>query len=153
MAEHLGHHLHVDPAGEREGGRAVAEVVPAPQDLRAELRAAAEAFACAQRSQIRADHTAAAGLRQAARDLVHAGSGKDGSTLAVLVAALVWAAILSQRWHTAKGHAPQAEATRRTVQHLQADYDQAAADQLAFLAQRQPKEQTRNTLASDVRAA
>ncbi|WP_224278641.1 relaxase/mobilization nuclease domain-containing protein [Streptomyces sp. LS1784] len=125
----------------------------APQDLRAELRAAAKTFARAQRSQISADHTAAAGLRQAARDLVHAGSGKDSSTLSVLVAALVWAAILSQRWHTAKGHAQQAEAARRTVQHLQATYDQAAADQLAFLAQRQPKEQTRNTLASDVRAA
>lgn len=125
----------------------------APQDLRAELRAAAKTFARAQRSQISADHTAAAGLRQAARDLVNAGSGKDGSTLAVLVAALAWAAILSQRWHTAKGHAQQAEAARRTVQHLQTAYDQAAADQLAFLVQRQPKEQTRNTLANDVRAA
>ncbi|WP_030458883.1 relaxase/mobilization nuclease domain-containing protein [Kitasatospora sp. NRRL B-11411] len=125
----------------------------APQDLRAELRAAAKNFARAQRSQIRADHTAAAGLRRAARDLVHASSGKDGSTLAVFVAALTWAAVLSQRWHTAKGHAQQAEAARRTVQHLQAAYDRAAADQLAFLVQRQPKEQTRNTLASDVRAA
>ncbi|MFG2845817.1 relaxase/mobilization nuclease domain-containing protein [Kitasatospora sp. NPDC048296] len=125
----------------------------APDDLRGELRAAAKSFARAQRSQISADHTAAAGLRQAARDLVHAGSGKGGSTLAVLVAALAWAAILSQRWHTAKGHAQQAEAARRTVQHLQAAYDQAAADQLAFLAQRQPKEQTRNPLANDVRAA
>ncbi|GAA2259107.1 relaxase/mobilization nuclease domain-containing protein [Kitasatospora cystarginea] len=125
----------------------------APDHLRAELRAAAKAFARAQRSKIRADHAAAADLRTAARDLVSAGSGKDGSALAVLVAALVWTAILAQRWHQAHGHVQQAEAARRTVQHLEAAYDHAAAEQLSALAHRQPKEQTRNTLAADVRAA
>ncbi|MFF2142069.1 relaxase/mobilization nuclease domain-containing protein [Kitasatospora sp. NPDC058190] len=125
----------------------------APEDLRGELRAASRAFARAQRSKVSADHAAAAGLRQAARDLVYAGSGKDGSTLAVLVAGLVWAAILAERWHTARGHAQQAEAARRTVQHLEAAYDQAAAEQLTALAHRQPKEETCNTLANDVRAA
>ncbi|MGE7434180.1 relaxase/mobilization nuclease domain-containing protein [Kitasatospora sp. NPDC001175] len=125
----------------------------APEHLRAELRAAATTFARAQRSKIRADHAAASDLRAAARDLVNAGSGKDGSALAVLVAALVWAAILAERWHTARGHAQQAEAARRTVQHLETACDQAAAEQLTALAHRQPREQARNTLAADVRAA
>lgn len=125
----------------------------APAELRAELRAAARAFAHAQRSQIRAEHSTATGLRTAARDLVNAGSGKDGSALAVLLAALVWSAILAQRWHQARGHAQQAAAAHRTVQHLQAAYAQAAAPQLAVLTQRQPKPDARATLANDVRAA
>lgn len=125
----------------------------APDTLRAELRAATRAFARAQRSRIRADHATAAGLRTAARGLVNAGSGKDGSALAVLIAALVWSVILAERWHQARGHAQQAEAARHTVQHLQAAYDQAAAPHIAELLDRQPKQDTRNTLANDVRAA
>lgn len=125
----------------------------APTQLRAELRAASRAFAHAQRSQIHAEHSTASGLRTAARDLVNAGSGKDGSALAVLIAALVWSAILAGRWHQARGHAQQAAASHQAVQHLQAAYDHAAAQQLATLAQRQPKADTRNTLANDVRAA
>ncbi|MFE2426586.1 relaxase/mobilization nuclease domain-containing protein [Streptomyces sp. NPDC059373] len=125
----------------------------APSELRTELRAASKAFAHAQRSQIRAEHRTATGLRTAARNLVNAGSGKDGSALAVLIAALVWSAILAGRWHQARGHAQQAAASHQAVQHLQAAYDHAAAQQLATLAQRQPKADTRNTLANDVRAA
>lgn len=125
----------------------------APAELRAELQTAAGAFAHAQRSQIRAEHSAAAGLRTAARDLVNAGTGRDGSALAVLLAALIWSAILADRWHQARGHAQQAAAARQAVQHLQAAYAQAAAPQLATLAQRQPNPDTRATLANDVRAA
>ena len=60
--------------------------------MRAELRTAARAFAHAQRSQIRAEHRAAPACAAAARDLVNAGTGKDGSALAVLLSALVWSA-------------------------------------------------------------
>ncbi|WP_329133622.1 relaxase/mobilization nuclease domain-containing protein [Streptomyces sp. NBC_01476] len=125
----------------------------APPELRTELRMAARAFAHAQRSQIRAEHGAATGLRTAARDLVNAGTGNDGGPLAVLLSALIWSAILTERWHTARNLAQQAAAAHQTVQHLQAAYDQAAAPQLAALAQRQPNSDTRATLANDVRAA
>jgi hypothetical protein len=122
-------------------------------ELRSQLRTAARAFAHAQRSQIRAEHHTATALRTAARDLVNAGTGKDGSPLAVLLSALIWSAILTERWHTARNHAQQAAAAHQTVQHLQAAYDQAATSQLAALAQRQPNPDTRATLANDVRAA
>ena len=125
----------------------------APADLRAELQAASKAFARAQRSQIRAEDRAAHALRTAARDIVHTATGPDGSALAALLAALVWAAILAGRWHEAKNHAHQADAARQAVQHLQTAADQALAPTLAELAHRQPQEETRRTLASDVRAA
>ncbi|WP_152646141.1 hypothetical protein [Streptacidiphilus albus] len=82
----------------------------APEELRTELRAATKMFACAQRSQTRAEHAAAADLRAAARDLIHAGNGKDGSAAATLLAALLWAAVLAGRWHEARGHAQQTAA-------------------------------------------
>ncbi|MFC4035826.1 relaxase/mobilization nuclease domain-containing protein [Streptomyces polygonati] len=125
----------------------------APAELRAELQAASRAFAHAQRSRIRAEHSTATGLRTAARDLVHAGTGNDGSPLAVLIAALIWSAILADRWHQTRGHAQQAAAARQAVQHLEAAYTQAAAPQLAALAQRQPQPDAQATLAHDVRTA
>lgn len=150
--------------GSGDGSRAQAQITAlgelieataqvAPADLRGELRVATRVFARAQRSQVRAEHQAAAGLRHAARDIVRAADGPDGSTLAVLLATLVWAAILAGRWHQARGHQQQAEAAHRAVRHLEAAYDQAAAPQFAALVHRQPKEETRNTLAHDVRAA
>ncbi|MEU9045090.1 MULTISPECIES: relaxase/mobilization nuclease domain-containing protein [unclassified Kitasatospora] len=125
----------------------------APAELRAELRSATRAFARAQRSRIRADHQAAADLRRAARDIIHAGDGPDGNALTVTLAALVWAAILTSRWHQARGHAQQAQAAQQAVQHLQAAYDHAAIDHLAALTHRQPTREITNTLAGDVRSA
>ncbi|MCX4636911.1 relaxase/mobilization nuclease domain-containing protein [Streptomyces platensis] len=125
----------------------------APTDLRAELQAAAKAFARAQRSQIRAEDRAAHTLRNAARDIAHTATGPDGSALAALVAALVWAAIVAGRWHEAKGHAHQAYAARQALQHLQSAADHALTPELTDLAQRQPKEEPRRSLASDIRAA
>lgn len=84
----------------------------APADLRTEIRAASKAFARAQRSQIRAEDRAAHTLRSVARDIANTATGPDGSALAALVAALVWATIVAGRWHEAKGHAHQAEAAR-----------------------------------------
>ncbi|MFG2822639.1 relaxase/mobilization nuclease domain-containing protein [Kitasatospora sp. NPDC048365] len=124
----------------------------APADLRAELRAATRTFARAQRSKIRADHQAAAGLRHAARDILRTGDG-PGSTLAALIAALVWAAILAERWHRARGHHQQAHAAQLTVQHLQTAYDQAAAEHLTAPTHRPPSTETINDLTHDLRAA
>ncbi|MEV5938713.1 mobilization protein [Streptomyces sp. NPDC051994] len=125
----------------------------APANLRAELHAAAKAFARAQRSQIRAENRAADGLRIAARDIVNTATGPDGSALAALLAALVWASILAGRWHEAKQHAHQADAARQALHHLQTAADLAVSPVLAGLQHRQPREQARLTLASDVRAA
>ncbi|GAQ67269.1 mobilization protein [Streptomyces sp. LBUM 1478] len=125
----------------------------APAHLRAELQAASRAFARAQRSQIRAEDRAAHALRSAARDIVHTATGPDGSALAALVAALVWAAIVAGRWHEAKHHAHQADATRQAVHHLQTAADRALTPTLAELTARPPKDQARRVLASDVRAA
>ncbi|TQE17070.1 mobilization protein, partial [Streptomyces ipomoeae] len=125
----------------------------APANLRAELQAAAKAFSRAQRSQVRAEDRAAHALRTAARDIVHTATGPDGSALAALVAALVWAAIVAGRWHQAKHHAHQADAARQAVQHLKTAADLALAPTLAELTARPPRDQGRRVLASDVRAA
>lgn len=125
----------------------------APADHRAQLRSASAAFARAQRSQIRAEDRAAHALRTAARDIAHTATGPDGSVLAALTAALVWAAVLAARWHEAKGHAHQADAARQAVQHLQSAADAALAPTLSELEARRPGEETRRTLANDVRAA
>lgn len=118
-----------------------------------QLRAASRTFARAERSRIRAEDAAADGLRTAARDIANAGTGKDGSALAVLLDALIWAVILAERWHQARHHAQQSAAARQTLQHLQTAYDQAATQPLAELTRHQPKQETRNTLVADVKAA
>ncbi|MDV9168867.1 relaxase/mobilization nuclease domain-containing protein [Streptomyces sp. W16] len=125
----------------------------APADLRVQLQAASKAFAHAQRSQIRAEDRAAHALRAAARDIVNTATGPDGSALAALIAAMVWAAILAGRWHEAKGHAHQTDAARQAVQHLQTTADHALTPTLTELEARRPNEETRRTLANDVRAA
>ncbi|MFE1405213.1 relaxase/mobilization nuclease domain-containing protein [Streptomyces sp. NPDC058770] len=125
----------------------------APANLRAELGAAAKTFARAQRSQIRAEDRAADSVRIAARDIIDTATGPDGSALAALLAAIVWSAILSKRWHEAKQHAHQADAARQALHHLQIATDQAMNPVLVELEHRQPKEQARLALASDVRAA
>lgn len=125
----------------------------APVDLRHELRAAGAAFARAQRSQIRAEDRAANDLRRAARDIVFTATGPDGSALAALVAAMLWATMLAGRWHEAKGHAHPADAARATVQHLQVAADKLLAPVLTELTARRPDEAARRTLAHDVRAA
>ncbi|MET7499515.1 relaxase/mobilization nuclease domain-containing protein [Streptomyces microflavus] len=125
----------------------------APADLRNQLHAASKTFARAQRSQIRAEDRAAHTLRTAARDIANTATSPAGSAFAALVAAMLWAAILAGRWHQAKGHAHQADAARQAVQHLQSAADDALAPLLTALESRRPTEETRRTLASDVRAA
>ncbi|MFF0074608.1 relaxase/mobilization nuclease domain-containing protein [Streptomyces sp. NPDC005494] len=125
----------------------------APGDIRAQLHAASRAFARAQRSQVRAEDRAAHALRTAARDIAHTATGPDGSALAALTAALLWAAILAACWHEARGHAHQADAARQAVQHLQSAADDALSPTLTELAARPFQEETRRILANDVRAA
>ncbi|WP_326611535.1 relaxase/mobilization nuclease domain-containing protein [Streptomyces scopuliridis] len=125
----------------------------APADLRDQLRAASQAYARAQRSQIRADDRTAHTLRTAARDIAATATGPDGSALAALVAAMLWAAILATRWHDAKGHAHQADAARQTIQHLQTAADHALNPTLTELEARLPREDARRTLARDVHTA
>jgi hypothetical protein len=125
----------------------------APANLRAELQAASKAFARAQCSQVRAEDRAAHALRTAARDIANTATGPDGSALAALVAAMVWAAILAGRWHEAKGHAHQTDAARQALQHLQTAAGNALTPTLTALEARWPNEETCRTLASDVRAA
>ncbi|MEV8307241.1 relaxase/mobilization nuclease domain-containing protein [Streptomyces flavidovirens] len=125
----------------------------APAHLHAELRAASRAFARAQRSQVRAENQAAHTLRKAARDIAHTATGPDGSALATLLAALVWATVVAARWHEAKNHAHQAEAARQTLHHLQTAADRALTPVIDSLATRQPNDQARRSLVRDVRAA
>ncbi len=125
----------------------------APAHFHAELRAAARAFARAQRSQIRAENQAAHNLRKAARDIAHTATGPDGSALATLLAALVWATVVATRWHEAKNHAHQSEAARQTLVHLQSSADRALTPIVDNLAARQPTDHARRTLAHDVQAA
>ncbi|MFE5257664.1 relaxase/mobilization nuclease domain-containing protein [Streptomyces coelicoflavus] len=125
----------------------------APVRLQAELRAVSRAFGRAQRSQIRAENQAAHTLRKAARDIAHTATGPDGSALAALLAALVWATVLAARWHEAKNHAQQTEAARQTLHHLQVAADHALTPVLDSLATRQPSEQAGRTLVLDIRAA
>ncbi|WP_345597482.1 relaxase/mobilization nuclease domain-containing protein, partial [Streptomyces marokkonensis] len=125
----------------------------APTHLHAEQRAASRAFARAQRSPIRAENQAAHTLRKAARDIAHTATGPDGSALAALLTALVWATIVAARWHEANNHAHQTEAARQTLHHLKAAADQPLTPVIDSLAIRQPIDQARRTLAHDVRAA
>ncbi|MGV9424439.1 relaxase/mobilization nuclease domain-containing protein [Streptomyces sp. NPDC003656] len=125
----------------------------APPGLRAKLRAASQKFTRAQRSQIGAEHRAANALRMAARDIAHSATGPDGSALAALVAALVWATIVAGRWHEAKQHAQQAEAARQALQHLQVAADHALVPVLEELAPRRIQGRAQQTLTHDVRAA
>lgn len=135
------------------GGLIEATAQKAPTHLHAELRAASKAFTHAQRSQISAENQAAHTLRTAARDIAHTATGPDGSALAALLSALVWATIIAGRWHEAKGHAHQAEAARQTLHHLKTATDNALAPVVDSLAARQPSDQARQPLAHDVRAA
>ncbi|MEV0276724.1 mobilization protein [Streptomyces sp. NPDC050610] len=125
----------------------------APAHFHAELRAASRAFVRAQRSQIRAENQVAHTLRTAARDIAHTATGPDGSALATLLGALVWATVVAARWHEAKNHAHQAEAARQTLHHLQTGADRALTPVIESLATRHPNDQARRSLVRDVRAA
>lgn len=107
---------------------------------RDELRQAAWEFERASRSHTRAEFRHAQGLRRAARDLVHSGPafgrGEDGAGTAMVLDTLIFLAVAAAHWHAQRQHAQQAEAARRTAEHLRAAYQQAAAEPLAVLRER-----------------
>ncbi|MGY0488289.1 relaxase/mobilization nuclease domain-containing protein [Streptomyces sp. WG-D5] len=95
------------------------------------LAKAARVFERATRSHIRAEHADHRALRVAARGITQAGNalgkGEDGGATAMLLSTLVLAAIVTIRWHSARGHAQQAAAARQAAEHLRAAYRTAAA--------------------------
>ncbi|MGW3185030.1 relaxase/mobilization nuclease domain-containing protein [Kitasatospora sp. NPDC001119] len=102
-----------------------------PAATRAELREAARAFERATRSQVRAENADIRALRSAARGIVHAGSalgrGEDGGATAMVLSTFVLVTLAAARWHSARGHAQQAAASRQAAEHLRSAYQQAAA--------------------------
>ncbi|MFG1804984.1 relaxase/mobilization nuclease domain-containing protein [Streptomyces sp. NPDC049040] len=112
----------------------------APTNLRPQLRQAAIDFERASRSRIQADHHHARALRGAIHAIARRPIGGDSAGIAMFLDAAILAAMAIQRWHAARHHNQQVEATRRTLADLQAAYDQAAPAPLADLAQRQPSQ-------------
>ncbi|MDQ8708246.1 mobilization protein [Streptomyces sp. LHD-70] len=136
---------------------AVAQTSPAA--TRAELRAAARAFERATRSHARAERADTRALRSAARGIVQAGGalgrGEDGGTTAMLVSTLVLVTLAAARWHSARGHAQQAQASRQAAEHLRTAYRQAAATPMRVLHDqgRALPEAERRTHETTIRAA
>ncbi|MER6048312.1 mobilization protein [Streptomyces sp. NPDC001793] len=128
----------------------LARATPGP--YQAELHAAARAFNRARRSAIRADHDAATGLRQAAKELAYAPNVPGGLAIALVFAALHLARAAA-KWHEQRGHEQQAAAAEQAVRHLQASYQQAAEPVLADLARRAPRPQTVQRFEAAVRQA
>ncbi|MEU3499222.1 mobilization protein [Streptomyces hundungensis] len=146
-AERIPHHL-----GQADDGAAQAHLAAfgealdaltllAPQSVRPQLRQAAEAFERATRSRIQAEHQHARALRGAVRAMVRESAPRDGALLAMLLDAAILAVIAAARWHQLHHHDQQVAATRQTLVHLQAAYEQTAAAPLIVLAQRQPPQQ------------
>ncbi|KND38300.1 relaxase/mobilization nuclease domain-containing protein [Streptomyces acidiscabies] len=114
---------------------AVAQTSPAAS--RPELGAAARSFERATRSHVRAEQADTRAIRSAARGIIQAGGalgrGEDGGTTAMLVSTLVLVALAAARWHSARGHAQQADASRQAAGHLRAAYHQTAAGPMQAL--------------------
>ncbi|MFD7972379.1 hypothetical protein [Streptomyces clavifer] len=136
---------------------AVAQTSPAA--TRAELGAAAKVFERATRSHVRAERADSRALRTAARGIIQAGSalgrGEDGGTTAMLLSTLVLVALAAAHWHSARGHAQQAHASRQAAEHLRAAYHQAAAAPIRALRDqgRALPEAERRTYEATIRAA
>ncbi|MET7717433.1 mobilization protein [Streptomyces sp. NPDC005407] len=146
-AERIPHHLeHGDNAAAHAHLAAFGEALDAlplraPQEMRPQLRQAAETFERATRSRIQAEHQHARALRGAVRAMVREPAPKDGALLAMFLDAAILAVIAAARWHQLRHHDQQVAAAHQTLLHLQAAYEQAAATPLAVLAQRRPPQQ------------
>ncbi|MFB7636514.1 relaxase/mobilization nuclease domain-containing protein [Streptomyces sp. NPDC056149] len=125
----------------------------APKDLRPQLRQAAEVFERATRSRIQAEHQHARALRGAVRAMVREPAPGDSALLAMVLDAAVLVVIAATHWHQLRHHDQQVAAARQTLIHLQAAYDQAAAEPLAALAARTPPASTVQRYAQDIREA
>lgn len=120
------------------------------RDLRSQLQQAARGFERATRSRIRADHQHARALRSATKELLYT-SPEDGAALAMLLNAAVIAVIAASRWHAARQHTQQEAAAHQALHHVQAAYEQAAAQPLANLRELAPSEQIERRYADHIR--
>ncbi|MEV7412978.1 mobilization protein [Streptomyces althioticus] len=147
-AERIPYHLdHSNDAAAQAHIAALGEAIDilpllAPSHLRPQLQQAATAFERATRSRIRAQQDQARALRGAVRALRTSPVAGDGSGLAMFLDIAVLVVITAARWHQARRHDQQVAAAHQALVHLQAAYQQAAAGQLAALAQRQPPART-----------
>ncbi|WUH92251.1 mobilization protein [Streptomyces sp. NBC_00433] len=155
--ERIPHHLdqNDDPASQAHitAFAEALDVLPlkAPQEIRHHLRQAASDFERASRSRIRADHQHAQALRNAVRAIARQPATGDGAALAMFLDAAVLALIAIQRWQTARHQGQQVEAARRTLNHLQAAYDQVVATPLAALTHRTPSQSDADRHAQRIR--
>ncbi|WP_330338462.1 relaxase/mobilization nuclease domain-containing protein [Streptomyces sp. NBC_00557] len=147
-AERIPHHLdHGDDTAAQAHiatlGEAI-DILPllAPSHLRPQLQQAATAFERATRSRIRAQQDHARALRSAVRTLHTTPLTGSGSGLAMFLDIAVLVVIAAARWHQARRHDQQVAAAQQALVHLQAAYQQAAAEPLATLAQRRPPART-----------
>ncbi|CAM5427923.1 relaxase/mobilization nuclease domain-containing protein [Streptomyces sp. NPDC091290] len=147
-AERILHHLdHGDEAAAQAHIAAFGEAVDllplvAPSHLRPHLQQAATAFERATRSRMRAQQDQARALQSAVRALRTAPVIGGGSGLAMFLDIAVLVVIATARWHQARRHDQQVAAAHQALVHLQAAYQQAAAEPLAALAQRRPPART-----------
>jgi hypothetical protein len=123
----------------------------APVNLRPQLRQAALDFERASRSRIEADHRHARALRGAIHAIARQPVPSDGAAVAMFLDAAVLALLAIRRWHAARHHNQQVEATHRTLIDLQTAYERAAAAPLAALAQRRPPQPAIERHAQEVR--
>ncbi|MFH9658580.1 relaxase/mobilization nuclease domain-containing protein [Streptomyces sp. NPDC017248] len=147
-AERIPHHLdHGDDAAAQAHIAAFGEAIDilpllAPSHLRPHLQQAATAFERATRSRIRAQQDQARALRSAIRGLRTTPVTGGGSGLAMFLDIAVLVVIATARWHQTRRHDQQVAAAHQALAHLQAAYQQAAAEPLAALAQRLPPART-----------
>ncbi|MDQ0387224.1 hypothetical protein J2S54_004044 [Streptomyces sp. DSM 42143] len=147
-AERIPHHLdHGDDAAAQAHITALGEAIDvlpllAPSHLRPHLQQAATAFERATRSRIRAQQDQARALRSAIRGLRTTPVTGGGSGLAMFLDIAVLVVIATARWHQTRRHDQQVAAAHQALVHLQAAYQQAAAEPLAALAQRLPPART-----------
>ncbi|MCX4588132.1 mobilization protein [Streptomyces sp. NBC_01481] len=122
-------------------GTALAALPPLSlQGVGPQLQLAAIAFerVTRPRSRIRADHHHARALRSAVRAMRRQPVKGDATALAMFLGSAVLVVIAAIRWHQLRDRDHQVIAAHRTLQHLQAAYDLAAAKPLAALALRMP---------------
>ncbi|MEU3350967.1 relaxase/mobilization nuclease domain-containing protein [Streptomyces sp. NPDC037389] len=147
-AERIPHHLdHGDDEAAQAHIAAFGEAIDflpllAPSHLRPQLQQASVVFERATRSRIRAQQDQARALRGAVRALCAAPVTGDGSGLAMFLDIAILVVLATARWHQARQHDQQVTAAHQALAHLQAAYQQAAAQPLATLAQSEPPART-----------
>ena len=123
----------------------------APAAIRPQLMQAANAFERATRSRIHAEHHHARALRGAVKTMLRQPATTDGAALAMFLDAAVLIVMAATRWHDLRHHDQQVTATRQSLIHLHAAYEQAAAAPLAALARHQPPAHTVERHAQQIR--